>query len=791
MLRNIFSILLILAFSTVFGQLTQNIRGKFVDKQTQAPLMGATIIVVEHPNFGAVSDLDGYYKVENVPTGRVTLKINYLGYNEIVLSNINLTANKELVIDVAMEEMVIKGLEVVIQADKKKALNDRTTNSARTFSVEETQRYAGSMNDVSRMAANFAGMNNGNDASNDVVIRGNSPSGLLWRLEGVDIPNPNHFAQAGATGGPVGMLNNNTLSNSDFLTGAFPSEYGNALSGAFDLSLRNGNDEQYELMGQVGFNGFEFGAEGPISKKHHSSFLVNARHSNLDLLYAMGMEFGTGSAVPQYSDISFKLNFPSKKIGRIEVFGLGGLSNIDFIESEKEEKDKAANYYTEVEQDIYSYSNTGVLGMKHTYLINKKTYSKLSIAATGFVNSNVVDNVDSASRVSSPYYRGYFENTKIFGSLFINKKVNAKNSIRIGTFLTQNNFKVIDSTKITSLGRFITTSDFTGTTYLIQPYINWQFKLNDNLTFNTGVHSMYLTLNGSQSIEPRLGFKYKLTEKNAISLAYGLHSQMANIKTYFTTEEDALGNLTRPNKGLDFTKSHHLVFGYDYSINKSLRLKTEIYYQSIYDAVIDNHKNSFSMLNSGSFVFVFPDTMVNGGTGSNYGLEFTLEKFLDKGFYYLTTLSLYESKYAGSDGIERNTAFNGNYVANALLGKEYKLGKDENRNNSLVTDFKFTLAGGQRYIPVDQEATIAGGGYENVYDYSKAYENKFKDYMRFDFRIAFRTEGKLVSHEWAFDVQNATNRKNIQGIRYDKDEGDFTYIYQRSIFPMFQYRIEF
>lgn len=783
-------ILLFLSFSVV-AQMQQTLKGRIVDRQTQTPLMGATIFIIEHPSLGGVTDMDGYYRIENVPVGRISIRYNYLGYNEIGLSNVNISSSKELVLDIEMEEMVIKGQEVVIQVDKKKALNDRTTNSARTFSVEETQRYAGSLNDVSRMAANFAGINSGSDASNDVIIRGNSPAGLLWRLEGVDIPNPNHFSQAGASGGPIGMLNNNTLSNSDFLTGAFPSEYGNALSGAFDLSMRNGNNETMEMMGQVGFNGFELGAEGPISKKHRSSYLVNVRYSTLEVLHRMGMEFGTGDAIPKYSDISFKLNFPSKKIGRFEIFGLGGLSSIEFIESTKDAPDTTSgeNYYADGEQDIYSFSNTGVIGLKHTFIINKSLYSKVSFALTDFKNSNILDDVDTDTRATSPDFRGHFRNSKIFGSIFINKKLNAKHSFRIGSFVTRNSFFVSDTTFYGPNNTPLVLADFDGFTYLMQPYLNWQWKLNDKWVLNTGVHSMYLTLNDKSSIEPRFGMKYQMNENNAFSLAYGRHSQMTNIKNYFSTSRDVNGDLVRPNENLDFTKAHHYVLGYDHNFNNSLRLKLEAYVQDISDAVVDVNSNSFSMMNAGSFTFYLPDSLRNGGAGRNYGLELTFEKFLDKGFYYLYTLSLYESKYKGSDGVERNTAFNGNYVNNFLLGKEFELKSTDDIRMMLVTDFRSAWSGGQRYIPADKEATELAG--QLIYDYDNAYNDKFADYIRFDARVAFRMESKKIAQEWAFDVQNFTDRRNIQAIRFDQQSGEIGYIYQRSIFPMFQYKIEF
>ncbi|MCD4788701.1 MAG: carboxypeptidase-like regulatory domain-containing protein, partial [Bacteroidales bacterium] len=226
------SALLIIMSNKIFTQnITQTVKGQVIEKQTLAPLPGATVILLEtDPLVGTTTNTDGYFVLENVPVGRVSLQVRYMGYHTATINNLNLMSGKELVVNVEMEEKVEKIDEVVITATRKgETINQMTSISARTFSVEETQRFAGAMNDVSRMAANYAGVCTSNDALNDIVIRGNSPSGLLWQLDGVDIPNPNHFGQLGATGGPVSMLNNNVLSNSDFMTGAFPAEYGNAL----------------------------------------------------------------------------------------------------------------------------------------------------------------------------------------------------------------------------------------------------------------------------------------------------------------------------------------------------------------------------------------------------------------------------------------------------------------------------------------------------------------------------------------------------------------------------------
>ena len=260
----------------VFGQnFTSTIMGTVVDNTLQQPLPGATVILIgSNPPRGATTDISGKFVIENVPVGRVGIKVSFIGFKELEMNHLQVNTGKELILNITLEENITQMKEVVISATREKAhvRNEMATVSARTFSVEESQRFAGARNYVSRMAMNFAGVRGANDAVNDIIIRGNSSAGLLWRYNGVDIPNPNHFGQFGGTGGPVSMLNNNVLSNFDFFTGAFPSEYGNATARVFDLRLRNGNSEKHEFLGQVGFNGFEFGAEGPLSEHKRGFF---------------------------------------------------------------------------------------------------------------------------------------------------------------------------------------------------------------------------------------------------------------------------------------------------------------------------------------------------------------------------------------------------------------------------------------------------------------------------------------------------------------------------------------
>lgn len=768
-------------------ELTQTIRGTVLDKQTQSTLPGANVVVLNSDPFkGASSDENGKFRIENVPIGRWQLKVTFLGYKERTLTVV-LTSGKESVLNIELEESVIQGTEVEIVADidKTKTNNKNTMVSSRAFTIEEASRYAGSRNDPARMAANFAGVSGANDSRNDIIIRGNSPLGVLWRLNGLDIPNPNHFGSLGSTGGPVSILNNNTLDNSDFLSSAFPADYGNATAGVFDLKMRAGNNEKYEFLAQMGFNGFELGAEGPFSKKKkNASFLVNYRYSTLIIFQKLGINFGTGSAVPQYQDLTFKADFPTKKFGKFSFFGIGGLSYIALRDSDK---DKKENLYGYSGKDTYFRSNVGILGFTHTYIINSSSYTKFNLAATGQYNGIIADSVDITTTPAGvfPFYRNKSSNIKYTSNIVYNKKFNSRNFVTMGAYADFYDVLLIDSSKGHS-PVFYTLRDFKGTSMLLQAFTNWQHKFSDQLTMNLGVHYQQFLLNNSTAVEPRAGIRYSFRQNQSISLGAGLHSQLLPMYVYFSTANLGNGTVKETNRNLDFTRSAHGVIAYDRNITKNTRIKAEAYYQYLYRVPVKQNKSYFSSLNLGAdFDSPNVDSLVNNGTGENYGLEFTLEKFYSKGYYYLLTVSLFQSYYTASDGVKRNTAFNGNYVTNFLAGKEFKIGK----KHTLAIDAKCTAAGGKRYIPVDLEQSRLQG--REVLVTADAYNHKFSDYFRIDIKPSYRLNLKKVTMEWNCDFQNVTHHDNIFQQIYDVNTQQVSTEYQLKFFFVPQFRLLF
>ncbi|MEA5460854.1 TonB-dependent receptor [Arcicella sp. LKC2W] len=776
----------IIFIAGIFGNLhaqeevTQMLRGKIVDSQSKTPLIGVNVVIVgTEPLKGGSTDDEGIFRIKNAPLGRNSIKISSVGYKEITLSNIVVTAGKQTVLDIEMEEQITLGNEIVVTAARSKTSIEKgmVSVSGKTFDIEETRRFSGSRNDPSRMVANFAGVVGNSDARNDIIIRGNSPTGLLWRFEGIDIPNPSHFGALGATGGPVTMLNNNLLARSAFLTGAFPANYGNAIAGVFDLQLRTGNNEKREYTGQVGFNGIELGAEGAFSKTSKASYLVNYRYSMLGLLQKIGLNFGTGSNTPKYQDLSFKLDFPTEKAGRFTVFGMGGTSGI----INKPDSSGTKDFYSNSSENTTYDTQMGVLGLGHTYHLSHYSFLKTTIAISGNAVQSATDSV--AKDLVLAKYRSNSSQTKMSLHTALTNKLSASQTLVIGLMADRLGVDFSDSAFI-SKNSFKKLREFEGSTYLLRAYANWQWKVKDKLVINTGAYIQHFGLNKTTSFEPRLGLRFSPTQNHTFSIGVGRHSQLQDLAVYFNNLKNDTG-YSRPNENLGFTMSNQAIFGYETFISKNTKLKAEAYYQSLSDVPVQTQSSAYSVLNEGAnFESPSITNLVNKGSGKNYGVELTIERNFINNYYFLGTLSLYESTYKGSDGVERNTTFNGNYVGNILAGREFKVSK----RGTFAIDFKVTAAGGKRYTPFDIEKSLKE---KKVYYTDDINGAKMKDYLRADLKILFRLNRKKVMEEWFFDFQNITGRANIYTQKLDPVAKKLVYSTQQGFYPTFNYRIQF
>ncbi|MES2703388.1 MAG: TonB-dependent receptor [Bacteroidota bacterium] len=766
----------------------QTINGNIYDEASRAPITGAVITVLgSTPARGGVTDIDGHFRIDSVLVGRQSFRITYLSYEDRLISDVQVTAGKEVNLNVGMQEAVHNMKEVTItydrSRDKNRTINDMALVSARSFNVDETKRYAGSFGDPSRMAANFAGIVSGNDSRNDIVVRGNSPTGMLWQIEGLNAPNPNHFGTLSSTGGPVSMLNNNNIDKSDFLTGAFPAQYGNALAGVFDIKLRTGNANKAEYVAQVGFNGFEGGAEGPIGKKKQASYLINYRYSTLGVFKTLGLNLGTGSAVPVYQDANYKLTTKAGKSGKLSFFGIMGASKADFLGKDIDTT-KPDLYGGDQYKDAKSKFASTINGLSYEHQLSERASTKFIAGYTTTYQHYTGDSISNVDGTTHADEAADFATGKIALQWIYMHKFSAKDNLQAGLTYENTRFDIMFRTMEPGQPDRVY-ADQTGNMGLEQGFAQWKHRFSKDFSFIGGVHMQYLDMNGSLAVEPRGGFSYSLNSRNAFSLGYGMHSQAQNVYTYFVQTPTATG-VSYTNKELGFTRSQHVVGSYNYNVTPHMRIKAEGYYQHIDKAPVAQRVSPYSALNSGAgFGLDNEDSLVNSGTGTNYGAELTVEHFLTKGFYFLVTASLINSKYKGSDGVERNTAFNSGHVLNALAGKEFAVGK----GGVLGLNVKASSVGGRYLTPIDLAASQAKGS--AVYLDNLAYSEKQTDYFRVDFKLSYRKEYRRSTMEFAIDLQNMTNNKNIFSQAYDAKKNRIVNNYQQGFFPVPMFRYTF
>ena len=651
------------------GRPVQTIRGMVVDGDSKYPIPYATVRLSDKAGMGTTTDSLGRFIIPQVPVGRHTIEAAFMGYEPGLFREILVTSAKEVYLEIPLKESVNELSEVVVRArtNKEEAMNKMATTGARMLSVEEASRYAGGFDDPARLVSAFAGVAP-SVSSNGISIHGNAPHLLQWRLEDVEIPNPNHFADIATLGGGIlSSLSSQVLGNSDFFTGAFPAEYGNAVSGVFDMKLRNGNNQKNENTIQVGIMGIDVASEGPLSKKHKASYIFNYRYSTTGLL---NLDGGT----MDYQDLNFKLNFPTQKAG---TFSVWGTSLVDKFKSDMERNPEKWEYWGDrSESRDKQYMAAG--GISHRYFFNSDASLKTTVAAT-YSQLDGGASMFNHALESTPYMDLESKHTNLIVTSTYNRKFSNRFTNKTGFTYTVMFYDMNLSIAPYEAQVLETVSQGDGNTSLLSVYNSSSVGLSDRWTLNAGIYGQYLTLNNKWSVEPRAGLKWQASPKATFALAYGMYSRMEKMDVYFVKTKNTGSQSV--NKNLDFTKAQHIMLSFSYKITDRMNLKIEPYVQFLHDVPV-MADSSYSVLNRSDFYV--EDALINKGRGRNIGIDITLERFLEKGLYYMVSGSLFDSRYRGGDGVWYDTKFNRNYVINGLIGKEWMLGRNRENILSLI-----------------------------------------------------------------------------------------------------------
>jgi CarboxypepD_reg-like domain/TonB-dependent Receptor Plug Domain len=777
----------IMTFAQNTNPLSQKVKGIVIDADSKQPLPGATV-QIKGTQKAVLADGDGAFKFEAVPVGIIGLDVSMVGYERKSIPEVTVNSGKEVFLTIALNEKIssLEEVTVVAYKDRIKPTNEFATVSARSLNLEDAKRYPAAISDPGRMAQNFAGVSASDDASNEIVVRGNSPQGVLWRLEGVEIPNPNHFAGIGAAGGAVSMLSSSTIGKSDFYTGAFPAEFGNASSGVFDLNYRVGNKDKTEFAINAGVIGVGAAAEGPFKKGGKSSYLINFRYSTFGLISSF---INIQGQQLNYQDLNFKFNFPTS-IGNFSLFGLVG-NNLNTRTAKKEQ--------TSLDFDVFNFKTTlSVFGLTHQIFLNKDSYIKTVIARSGLIDGGKFDRlIPTLNYIQRPLFNENTTDVSYRISSFYNNKLSSKSTLRVGAILSNLDFSFVNNQyRYVPTPSVETVLDIKGQTTYLQGYAQFKHRLSTEFTLNAGFHTSYLALNKTNSFEPRASISYNAPNSQTITFAAGIHAKPQPLSVYFFENVLAGGTRLQQNKNLKMTNATHFVLGYEKSFDNGIRFKAETYYQRLSNVPVEAKIGSgFSVINStftGDLTNI--DPLVNQGTGTNFGIDINIEKSFSNNYYYIANLSLYRSKYTTFDQKEFDTRFNRQYQLNLVGGKEWSIGR---KNRILGINGKVLTTGGVRENEIDFTASRAAG--ETILVPNKFFTQVNDPYFRFDLGISLKTNRKKATHTVSLDIQNLTDRRNGRGVLFDpyggpdnlggKTIGDGNA--QLGRIPLLNYKLEF
>lgn len=774
---------------TIHAQtITQTLKGVVSDKETGRPLAGANIVILNtEPPSGASTDADGKFRL-NTEIGRISVKVTFLGYEDLVINDMLIASGKEIYIPVELQEKVIQtGVVVVRPGDSgKSSLNPMATVSATTIRTKDAMRYAGGFYDPSRIVNAFAGISNANnDYSNDIVIRGNSSRGLLWRLEGIEVPNPNHFSDGqGGSGGAFSAITSNVIDNFDFFTGAFPAEYGNAFSGVMDLKLRKGNSDKREYAFQTGMIGAELSMEGPFSKNSDASYLLNARYTSFKFLADLKIiDLEETNVAPITRDMVFNINLPLRNSGTINFFGLLASNRI----GKKVVRDTLLWKSLSDRWEEMGLQSSVTFGAKYLYTMHdEKTYLKSVIAYSTFSDLWYEGYVDS-SYIRTNTYSSHYRFPSLRYSILANHKLNQRNIFRSGLNLNFLSGTMSDY-RLNSTSGYDTLLDPSVRSNLYQGYFQWKYRSASNFEFIVGLHLMRFSLNDQLSLEPRIGIRWQMAPGNVFLAGFGLHSRTESLAVYNALIKDTKGVGSLLNKDLELSKSLHWVAGLDLMMTEHLRFRIEGYIQYLFNIPIVNKITSqYSTINAAERLT--DAVLENAGTGMNNGVEVTFEKTFSRNYYFLITGSIMDSWYMAGDKRRYNTYYNTRYISNIIAGKDFPVGR--NKRNSIGINSRVMLRGGYRYTPVNEYQSLKSK--RIIYDNYQSYKNQLPDFIRFDAGINFRKNQPEYSWIIMLDIQNVTGRRNIFRRRFGFENGRIISndILSLGMIPVFNFRVEF
>ncbi len=756
--RHLLLFLLLLGITTKQSYAQVELSGIVRASETLEVLGGATVTLLPL-NQSTITDKRGNFTFTELPPGRYQLRITYVGYQPYLLAELELEAGRSPFLEILLYPSTeILGEVVVKSTNSNSAMRPLATHS---LTLEETFRLPATFFDPARLAANYPGVIVANDQANALSIRGQTPNQVIWRVENLDLVNPNHTANAGTfsdrvtqSAGGVIILSAQTLDNSTIFKGNLPVGLNNTIGGLMDMELRKGAADESRQTLQVGLIGLEAALEGPIGKNQKTTYLTNYRYSTVGLLSNLG--FDLGEEAISFQDLSFQLNFDLPKNGQLTFFGLGGLSE-NIFEAEPDSS------LWKLEEDVYNrnfQSRMGATGISLVQPNGKKAILKGGAAFSGLKHERMVNSTEPAISVHRTANDTRLQS--ILSTYLQQQWALNNNLLKLGVRFNYQTDSIDFSENNRSINRNTSES-------IITSYAEFQAGIAPKWRANLGLNAVYYAGADRYLLEPRIDISHLINNKQHLLFSYALQSQ-----SYIQYSGEP-------------GKAHHLNLSYQWRINRSLQLRSEFYYQYLFNIPINIGFN-FSALNQVDQIADFE--LSNTGAGRNYGVELLLQQYFTKNQYLIVSSAIFESEYQLDGDDWYNTRFNSQYQLNLVYGKEWEKINEKQKNKRWGINLRLNLRGGFWENNIDESASRDARQTVFLRENDKLIQ--LPGFFRADLRIFYKINNpKGLNSTLSLDIQNVSNNENAAFRYFDPLTMQIETKNQLSLIPILNYRIEF
>ena len=726
---------LVLGPLSIFAQ-TGIIEGRIANKLNNEALPFATVQIVGTTK-GAQTDLDGNYRIEGLDAKLYTIKVSFVGFKELSVFEAQVLNSKPIILNFDLEETTSALGEVVVKASPFRKTEESPV-SLRTIGVSEIARNPGGNRDISKVIQSLPGVTTTPAFRNDLIIRGGAPNENRFYLDDIEVPNINHFATQGSTGGPVGMLNVTFIKEVDFFSGAFPANRGNSLSSVFNFRQRDGASDKFRFTGTVGSSDFGLTAEGPLSKK--TSMLVSVRRSYLQLLFkAIGLPF-----LPTYNDMQVKFKYKPNDKNEISYNFLGAIDQFSLDTANRTTENNAFLLDNIPVSPQWNYANG----------ITWKNFDK-----TGFwtfvASRNMLDN----EAYKYPFNDESKPRSLDYKSQEIENKLRTERTTRLGKwkflyginyeFAKYNNRTLQTRNNGTAVIKLNYSSQFSMNKYGGFAQISRQLA-NDRLILSGGLRVDGNDYNGSMQnpfnqLSPRFSLAYSITPQLSFNANTGIFYQLPPYTTLGFQQNKVFVN----QQNLKYIQAQHVVAGFEFNTKFDSKISVEGYFKN-YSRYPFLTNKQVSLANLGAdFGVIGNEIATSTSKGRTYGIEFLFQQRLYKGFYGIFAYTFGRSEFTDGTGKYAPSAWDSRNIAVATLGYQFK--------RNWEVGVKYRASSGLPYTPDAPESNIVSLWQSNgkaIPDYTRLNTLRANGFNTFDFRVDKKWFGKKRTWNVYLDVQN-------------------------------------